>query len=146
VASRWEKFQIREARKIVEFALSMDNDPTASLHHVWAGLDALQQGNVRLAMQYAQQVGPHELVGWYPTAYSILVAGCELWPDERTDPVGRRSAIANFTTQRLAPDAFKTDRLTHWFIARIRASLARAHGARFIAVTGWLQALYLRWF
>lgn len=145
VASRWEQFEVREARKVVEFALSIKNDPNASLHHVWAGLDALQQGNVQAAMQHAQQVGPHELVGWYPTAYSILVAGCELWPEGRSGN-SLPPQVTFFNLQNLASAAFQKDRLTCWFVARIRAGLARAYGAHFMALRSWLAAFYLRWF
>ena len=144
VASRWEQFDIREVRKIVEFALSIKDDPTASLHHVWAGLDALQQGNAQLAMQHAQQVAPHQLAGWYPTAYSILVAGCELWPNGRANKVP--TEVALFYIQKLAPEAFQNDRITGWFVTRIRFRLAQAYGAHFMALRSWLAAIYLRWF
>lgn len=146
VSARWEQFEIREARKIAAYALSIENDATASLHHVWAGLDALQAGKIELAVQHAQKVGPHELVGWYPMAYSILVAGCELWPNENSDSIAMRPMVAKFSVKELVSEPFKTDRVTNWFVARIRASLAKAHGARFMAFSAWSQALYLRWF
>lgn len=145
-ASRWEKFHISEARKVVAFALAIEGDTTSSLHHVWAGLDALQQGNGQAAMEHAQRVVPNELVGWYPTAYSILVAGCELLAATGTRSEAMRRAVAHFNLKGLGIEGFGNDRLTLWFVARIRASLARAHGARFLAMTSWLQAFYLRWF
>ena len=58
---------------MVQFALKIESDPAASLHHVWAGLDALIRSDAEAAMQHARQVGHHELVGWYPIAYRILV-------------------------------------------------------------------------
>lgn len=148
VASRWESFKLPEARRMVAFALKLESDSAASLHHVWAGLDALMHGNGESAIHHAQQVAHHELVGWYPIAYSILVAGCELWPDGRG---GRKldetkKLITALTAKQFDLGPFAGDRLTHWILARIRAALAKAHRARWLALKNRASSLYIQLF
>ncbi len=148
VASRWEKYNVRESRPMIQFALGLEGDTAASMHHIWAGLDALIHSNGQLAIQHAQQVAHHELVGWYPIAYRILVAGCELWPDDQhvRTPAEIQTLLTEFNVKNFDLGAFKGDKLTHWLTIRIRAALARAHRSRWIALKSQLSALYLQWF
>jgi cellulose synthase operon protein C len=144
VASNWEKFQLCDAREAANFALDQPHDASASMHHIWLGLDALIRSDFPSAVTHAQRANPGEIAGWYPMAYRILVSGCEAWPQSSHIGQGRSQLLMRqFSINQFATPEFQNDRLTKWIVAKVRANHAKARASYlqsfWFQIAAWFQ-------
>ncbi|MCC6510050.1 MAG: tetratricopeptide repeat protein, partial [Pirellulaceae bacterium] len=152
VASRWELFQLGAARQATLHALSLEEDESTPLLHVWAGLDALLRGNHVQALEHARTVSAHQMVGWYQVGYLILVNALDalpglllsVSPGALSDQAGpskqeARQLVAAFKPGVFPLDApFANDQMTKWLLRQVAARVAQAHG---LTVASWINRL-----
>lgn len=143
VATRWELYQFREARKAMEHGLKLTEDSTTSLLRVWAGLDALLLRKFELALEQARNVVVTDLHGWYQIGYRLLVSTLESLPSANADASPNREAVKQLIAQLqpskfLVDTPFATDQLSKWLARQMAARIAEAYGHRF---TAWKHRL-----
>lgn len=141
IASRWELYQFREARKAIEQGLSLPQDETSTLLRVWAGLDALLSRKNAAALDHARHVIVQNLHGWYVMGYRMLVTTLESLPADKTagSHEDAQKLIASMTPKEfLAETPFVNDQLTKWLSRQLAARIAEAYGHRF---TAWKHRL-----
>lgn len=137
VASRWECFQFKAARRATEHALTLTADDGTPLFHVWAGIDAVLRGENIVALEHARQVSIHQLSQWYIVGYRILVCALESLPGTLGDKPPQTKAQSRQMVDALCPSKFPLeppfviDQLTKWLLRRVAARVAYSHGLVF---------------
>jgi hypothetical protein len=144
VASRWELYQFRAARRAMEQGLTLPEDSTTPLLRVWAGLDALLLRKFDLALEHARNIVVPNLHGWYQVGYRMLVTTLESLPgaDAAGSPINRETVKQLIVQMQpgefLAETPFVSDQLSKWLSRQLAARIAEAHGRR---LTAWKHRL-----
>ena len=156
VACRFECFQQKAAKRIIDHSLTLPEDDGTPLLHVWAGLDALLQGEHAPALAHARQIGMHQMNHWYVVGYRVLVSALEAVPSLLTENAARAAAlpskidakqrVALFHPSRFGIEPqFAKDRLTLWLLRRMVAEVSRSRHLYGLWAINRIQAWRARW-